>query len=319
MKSIHPFVSRPRTAAAMAAGHRLVIAAALAASMWPTIAAPILAGEAPKGAAKGAATDPNRVVAVVDGYEIRYSDVNAARDMLPPWAQAYPPNVIFDYLLTAIVNSRIVAEEARKTGVAKNADVQRRMARVEDRMLEQEYLVRRVEKELDEKKVKEAFERMIKETPPEEEVRARHILVADEKSANDVIARLNKGEDFAAIAKQVSTDGSAQAGGDLGYFTFERMVEPFSNAAFAMKPGTYTSKPVRSQFGFHVIRVEDKRPKKPPTFEEAADEVRMAARRDLAESYVQQLRDKAKVETFGMEGRPGKGAPKAEKGETKKK
>jgi peptidyl-prolyl cis-trans isomerase C len=276
---------------------------------------PAMAGEAPKGAA----ADANRVVAVVDGYEIRYSDVNAARDMLPPEAQAYPPNVVFDYLLTAIINSRIVAEEARKTGVNKNAEVARRMARLEERMLEQEYLIRRVEKELDEKKVRAAYDRMIKETPPEEEVRARHILVGDEKAANDVIARLNKGEDFAAIAKQVSTDGSAQAGGDLGYFTRERMVKPFSDAAFDMKPGTYGTKPVRSQFGWHIIRVEDKRNKKPPTFEEAAEEVRMAARRDLAESYVSALRDKAKVETFGMEGRPGKGAPKAEKGETKKK
>jgi peptidyl-prolyl cis-trans isomerase C len=276
---------------------------------------PAMAGEAPKGGA----ADANRVVAVVDGYEIRYSDVNAARDMLPPEAQAYPPNVVFDYLLTAIINSRIVAEEARKTGVSKNTEVQRRMARLEERMLEQEYLIRRVEKELDEKKVRAAYDRMIKETPPEEEVRARHILVGDEKAATDVIARLNKGEDFAAIAKQVSTDGSAQAGGDLGYFTRERMVKPFSDAAFDMKPGTYGTKPVRSQFGWHIIRVEDKRNKKPPTFEEAADEVRMAARRDLAESYVSALRDKAKVETFGMEGRPGKGAPKAEKGETKKK
>jgi peptidyl-prolyl cis-trans isomerase C len=276
---------------------------------------PAMAGEAPKGAA----ADANRVVAVVDGYEIRYSDVNAARDMLPPEAQAYPPNVVFDYLLTAIINSRIVAEEARKTGVNKNTEVQRRMARLEERMLEQEYLIRRVEKELDEKKVRAAYDRMVKETPPEEEVRARHILVGDEKAANDVIARLNKGEDFAAIAKQVSTDGSAQAGGDLGYFTRERMVKPFSDAAFDMKPGTYGTKPVRSQFGWHIIRVEDKRNKKPPTFEEAAEEVRMAARRDLAESYVSALRDKAKVETFGMEGRPGKGAPKAEKGETKKK
>jgi len=288
-----------------------------------TAQAPAIAGEAPKAAA----TDPNRVVAVVDGYEIRFSDINAARDMLPPEAQAYPPNVVFDYLLTAIINSRIVAEEARKTGVSKNAEVQRRMTRLEERLLEQEYLIRRIEKELDEKKVREAFDRMIKETPPEEEVRARHILVGDEKSANDVIARLNRGEDFAAIAKQVSTDGSAQAGGDLGYFTRERMVKPFSDAAFDMKPGTYGTKPVRSQFGWHIIRVEDKRNKKPPTFEEAAEEVRMAARRDLAESYVSALRDKAKVETFGIDGRPAKGAPKAtpkaapkaEKGETKQK
>lgn len=288
----------------------IAFAGLLAISVWVASA---FAGEAPKGAP----ADANRVIATVDGYEIRMSDINAARDMLPPEAQAYPPNVVFDYLLNAIINSRIVAEEARKTGVSKNAEVQRRMVRLEERMLEQEYLIRRIDKELDDKKLREAFDRMVKETPPEEEVRARHILVADEKSALDVIARLNRGEDFIAIAKQVSTDGSAQAGGDLGYFTRERMVKPFSDAAFDMRPGTYTAKPVRTQFGFHVIRVEDKRAKKPPTFEEAEDEVRMSARRDLAESYVQELRDKAKIETFGMEGRPAKGAPA--KGETKKK
>ena len=275
------------------------------------------AADAPGGAAPANA---NRVVALVDGYEIRFSDVDAARDMLPPEAQAYPPNVVFDYLLSNIINSRIVAEEARKQGIAKNSEVQRRVTRLEERVLEQEYLVRRVDKELSDAKVKEAFDRMIKETPPEEEVRARHILVASEQAANDVIARLNKGEDFAAIAKQVSTDGSAQAGGDLGYFTRERMVKPFSDAAFAMKPGTYGTKPVRTQFGWHIIRVEDKRAKAPPTFEEAQEEVRAAARRDLAESYVAALREKAKVETFGMDGRPAKSAPaRGEKGDTKAK
>ena len=161
------------------------------------MSAPVLAGEA--------ASDGNRVVATVDGFEIRLSDVNQAREMLPPEAQNYPPNVIFDYLLGTIINTRIVAEEARKQGLSKNAEVVRRVARLEERILEQEYIIRRLDKELSEAKVREAFDRMIKETPPEEEVRARHILVADEKAANDVIARLNRGEDFAAIAKQVST------------------------------------------------------------------------------------------------------------------
>lgn len=277
------------------------------------LAAPALAGDAP--------ADGNKVVAVVNGFEIRLSDVNQAREMLPPEAQNYPPNVIFDYLLGTLINTRVVADEARKQGLAKNAEVVRRVARLEERILEQEYIIRRLDKELSEAKVREAFDRMVKETPPEEEVRARHILVADEKAANDVIARLNKGEDFAAIAKQVSTDGSAQAGGDLGYFTRERMVKPFSDAAFAMRPGTFGAKPVRSQFGWHVIKVEDKRAKAPPKFEEAEDEVRAAARRELAESYVGELREKAKVETFGMEGRPAKGAPaKSEpKGDTKAK
>ena len=98
------------------------------------------------------------------------------------------------------------------------------------------------------------------------------------------------------------------------------IARPYAEAAFKLKKDEVTAEPVRTQFGFHVIRVEDKRSKKPPTFEEAEEEVRMAARRDLAESYVSTLREKAKIETFGMEGRPAKGAaPKAEKGDSKKK
>jgi peptidyl-prolyl cis-trans isomerase C len=269
-----------------------------------------------------AADDPNRVVAVVDGHEIRMADVEAAREMLPPQAAAYPPNVIFDYLLTNLVNTRVVAEEARRQGVAKDAEVKRRIAQIEERMLEQEYLIRRVDKDLTDKKVRESYDAMVKDTQPEEEVRARHILVASEQAANDVVARLNKGEDFAAIAKQVSTDGSAQAGGDLGYFTRDRMVKPFSDAAFAMRPGSYTTKPVRTQFGFHVIKLEDKRAKAPPSFEEAQDEVRENARRSLAQGYVEELRGKAKIETFGVEGRPAKSAPAAKapaKAKTEKK
>ena len=266
--------------------------------------------------------DPNRVVAVVDGHEIRMGDIEIAREMLPPQAGGYPPNVIFDYLVTNLVNTRLVAEAARKGGMAKDAEVRRRVAQLEERVLEQEYLIRRIDKELTEAKVKASYDRMIKETPAEEEVRARHILVASEQAANDVVARLGKGEDFAAIAKQVSSDGSAQAGGDLGYFTRERMVKPFSDAAFGMRPGSYTTKPVRSQFGWHVIKVEDKRAKPPPSFAEAEEDVRANARRDLAQSYVEELRAKAKIENFGMEGRPAKSAPAAKapaKGKTEKK
>jgi peptidyl-prolyl cis-trans isomerase C len=288
--------------------HALALRVALGALLATVIVAPLQAAD-----------DPNRVVAVVDGHEIKMADVDAARDMLPPQAMGYPPNVIFDFLVNNLVNTRLLAEEARRQGLAKDAEVRRRMAQVEEKVLEQEYLIRRVDKEMTDKKLRESYDALIKETPAEEEVRARHILVASEQAANDVVARLNKGEDFAAIAKQVSTDGSAQSGGDLGYFTRERMVKPFSDAAFAMRPGSYTPKPVRTQFGWHVIKLEDKRSKKPPTFEEAEEEVRATARRELAQGFVDELRGKAKIETFGMEGRPGKGAAPAKKAEPKAK
>lgn len=266
-----------------------------------------------------AADDPNRVVAVVNGHEIKMADVDAAREMLPPQAMGYPPDVIFDFLVNNLVNTRLMAEEARRQGLAKDAEVRRRLAQVEDKVLEQEYLIRRVDKELTDKRLRDSYDQLIKDTPPEEEVRARHILVASEQAANDVVARLNKGEDFAAIAKSVSTDGSAQSGGDLGYFTRERMVKPFSDAAFAMRPGSYTTKPVRTQFGWHVIKLEDKRNKKAPTFEEAEDEVRASARRELAQSFVEELRGKATIENFGMEGRQGKGSAPAKKAAPKTK
>jgi peptidyl-prolyl cis-trans isomerase C len=248
--------------------------------------------------------DDNTVVAKVNGFDIKMSDVLQAREMMGPEAASYPQNVIYEFLLNSLVNTHLVSDEAKKQNLQKDPGVRRRVDRLEERVLEQEYLIRRVDKDLTEDKLKEAYQQMLKNTPPEEEVRARHILVASEATAMEVLARLQKGEDFAAVAKQVSTDGSAASGGDLGYFTRERMVKPFSDAAFALKPGSYTDKPVRSQFGWHLIKVEDKRMKPPPTYEEAKEEVSAETRRALAESYVAELRKKGKVQLFTPDGKP---------------
>ena len=134
-------------------------------------------------------------------------------------------------------------------------------------------------------------------------MRARHILVQTREQAMEVIGRLQKGEDFAALAKSVSTGPSGKRGGDLGYFTAERMVPPFSKAAFATRPGSFTEKPVKTQFGWHVIKVEDKRTQKPKSFDEVKNKLRNQISKDLADAVVAELRKTADVQTFGPDGK----------------
>jgi peptidyl-prolyl cis-trans isomerase C len=137
-----------------------------------------------------------------------------------------------------------------------------------------------------------------------EEVRARHILVKTEAEAKEVIAALAAGADFAELAKKRSIDPSAQQNdGDLGFFRRDTMVEPFAEAAFALEPGQTTREPVRTQFGWHVIRVEERRTVA-PTFEEKEPELKEQVARETINALVAELRAKAKVERFAIDGSP---------------
>jgi peptidyl-prolyl cis-trans isomerase C len=135
-------------------------------------------------------------------------------------------------------------------------------------------------------------------------VRARHILVKTEAEAKEIIAELDKGADFAALAKKYSTDTGADAGGDLGYFGHDDMVAAFADAAFAVPAGQYARAPVKTEFGWHVIKVEDRRLGKPPSFEEAREELGQALTHEIIEAKLKELRGIAKIETFGLDGKP---------------
>src|SRR6185437_5838990 len=140
---------------------------------------------------------------------------------------------------------------------------------------------------------------------PKEEVKARHILLPTEAAAKEVIAQLDKGADFAALAKEKSTDPSKETGGELGYFTRDDgMVPEFADAAFKLKKGEYTKTPVHTQFGWHVIEVEDRREVKPPSFEESKPQLKEEAARAAVGSKLKELRGKAKIETFALDGSP---------------
>jgi peptidyl-prolyl cis-trans isomerase C len=259
-------------------------------------------------AAAAQAADPavsgDPVVARIDGMELHRSDVDAARQDLPPQAQKLPIEQIYPILLDRLVDSALVAEAGRKEHMEQDPTVQRRLRAYEDRLIQQAYLTHKIDTGTSEDRLKARYEAFLKEQPAHEEVRARHILVKTEAEAKSIIAELEKGADFAELAKKHSTDTAAGEGGDLGYFARDEMLPEFSEAAFATPAGKFTKTPVKTEFGWHVIKVEDHRVKQPPSFDEARAEIGKLLARDIIEANVKELRQHAKIETFGIDGKP---------------
>ncbi|MGB0672069.1 MAG: peptidylprolyl isomerase, partial [Rhodospirillales bacterium] len=133
---------------------------------------------------------------------------------------------------------------------------------------------------------------------------ARHILLKTEEDAKAAIKKLDGGADFAALAKELSTGPSKDNGGDLGFFVKEQMVPEFAEATFAMKPGSYSKKPVQTQFGWHVIKVEEARKRTPPTLEEATPVIRQELSREVGLAYLEEVKKDAKIEKFNPDGSP---------------
>jgi peptidyl-prolyl cis-trans isomerase C len=249
----------------------------------------------------GTSADP--VVATVNGEDIHASDIEDAKRFLAPEMRAYPMASLFDFLLKDLVDTKLAAGEARRNGLADEASLKRRLARISERVLRQELQQRRMAKEISEESLRKRYDKFFKSGPGTAEVWARHILLETRAKAMEVIKRLQKGENFVILAQKISTGPSAPSGGDLGYFTRERMVPEFSRAAFVMKKGQFTKEPVKTRFGWHVIKVEDRRSKRPPSFDQAKGEMRRTIAKEVSDQLVQSLRAKAKIEVFGPKGK----------------
>jgi peptidyl-prolyl cis-trans isomerase C len=244
------------------------------------------------------------VVARVDGNEIHFSDVEAAQQNLPPQVKKLPLEQIYPMLLDRMVDGILVTKAGRKEHLDQDPELQSRLKLYEDRLVQEAYLGRAIKSAETDDRLKARYETFVKDKADQDEVHARHILVKTEAEAKSIIAELDKGADFAALAKQHSTDPGAGSGGDLGYFTRNNMVKEFADAAFALPAGQYTKTPVKTEFGWHVIKVEDHRAGKPPSFEEARQEVSQLVAHDAVDAKLKELRGAAKVETFGLDGKP---------------
>ena len=249
-----------------------------------------------------AADDP--VVATVGSAKIHLSEISRTQQQLPAPYRTYPLQMLFPDLLDMVIDRHIAAVEARKQGLGNDPTVKETMARIEDQVLQRALMERYVEAKVTEEQVKARYDKMVAGIAPSDLVHARHILVESEAEAKRLIEELKKGADFAKLAEEKSTGPSKSKGGDLGYFGKGEMVPEFADAAFALKPGEITETPVQTQFGWHVIKVEDRKAAETPGFEESREELKTELTREAGAAYIRDLRIAANVERFNMDGTP---------------
>ncbi|WP_026622658.1 peptidyl-prolyl cis-trans isomerase C [Ensifer sp. WSM1721] len=241
-------------------------------------AAALVAIIAAGGAARAEGTDP--VIARVGDQEIHQSELDLAIMSLDPQLQRMPDEQKRAAALSAVIDVKLLVKDAEKEGLQNDAAFKQRVAFLTERELHNAFFKKHVVDAVTQEEVKARYDKEIAAIPPQEEVKARHILVKTEDEAKEVIKELDAGKSFVELAKAKSTDPNKEEGGDLGYFTKGRMVPEFETAAFALEKGAYTKTPVKTQFGFHVILVEDKRPQAPPTLEQVEPQVRQLVMRD---------------------------------------
>ena len=243
-------------------------------------------------------SDQDRVVAQVNGSDITVGDLMYLLESLPEQYQQTPLPYIYPQLIDRLVGRKLLAIAGKEAGLAEDKTVQRRIAYETDGAIEQIYLYRQIEEAITDEMLKEAYDAQVSGFEAVEEVSARHILLEDEDTANAIIKELDGGADFAALAKEKSTGPSGPNGGDLGFFQREQMVPPFAEAAFSLEKGAYTASPVQTQFGYHVILVEDKRMTEAPSFEDLEPQLRQQIGADVATKIVADLKKDAEVKQF---------------------
>jgi peptidyl-prolyl cis-trans isomerase C len=250
-----------------------------------------------------------KVLAKVNGVDITEDDVRIAAEGLgpdlPPPGDPRREKVIVDFL----VDLQVLSSAAEKEKIQDEAEFAKRLDIARKRTLMERFLASESNKKTDNASLATSYAEYSKSQPQTPEVRARHILVKTEDEAKKAEARIKAGEDFAKLAGELSTDpGSGKQGGDLGYFTKDRMVPEFGEAAFALEPGQ-VSAIVKSQFGFHIIKLEDKRFSQPPTFEQVKDQWKQYVIRRSQQELVLRLRKEAKVERFDTPPEPPAATP----------
>lgn len=246
----------------------------------------------------------NPVVAKVGGEDVTRLDVLNFVQTLPPNLRQLPLEQLFPLAQDQVVNAKVIENNVKTEEVVENEQVQRQLEETRKQILQRAYLEKVVSDKMTEKRLKAAYKKSVTDQPDVDEVKAAHILVKEEEKAKEIIAKLNDGGDFAELAKENSTDGTAENGGSLGYFAKADVVPEFADAAFSQKEGTYSKEPVKSQFGYHIIKVEEKRVRPKPTFEDSKPYLEQQLSRELLEETVEEWKKKAKIEVYDINGKP---------------
>lgn len=269
--TMRPFARPPRSfAAAFAAAFVLIT--------------PVTAAESP-------------VLATINGQAVTEADVTMAlRDMAQQF-ERIPAENQKAAALEALIEIRLLAAKARADGIDQTDEFKLQQQFLMDRVLHQSIIDSAVASKITDDDIKKRYDEEVAGRPVENEYKARHILVKTEDEAKALVTELDGGAKFEELAAKHTTDPSGkETGGDLGYFGAGMMVPEFEKAAFALELGAYTKVPVKTQFGFHIIKLDEKRAKAAPPLEQVKDQVKTILLRDRYEALLETLRGAAKVE-----------------------
>ena len=223
-----------------------------------------------------AATAPSYSVdsalAVVDGVTLTLGELIAIRRELPDQYQTLPDEVLFDGIVEQLIDQMLLAQAAKAAGLARHPAIAMNLLNQRRAILADAFLRNEVTARVTPEVVEALYQELYLDSEPKQEVRAGHILVETEEEGGELKAQLDAGADFAALAAEHGTDGTASRGGDLGWFLHPDMVPEFADAAFAMEPGAI-SDPVKTAFGWHLIKLDERRDRQPPALEEVREEL----------------------------------------------
>jgi len=265
------------------------------ASVATLLLVPLLGGCSKNSSNEVAAAGADTVIARVNGIDINQSDLALAEEDVGAEMQGSPPDAKREQLIAYLADVIMVTQEAEKKKIAENPDFKRRLAFLRNKLLMGFELQEEAKAAVSENGMQQTYRDAVKSMAGQEEVRARHILVESEDEAKTILTELKGGADFATLAKEKSKDPGAAQGGDLGYFSKEQMVPEFADVAFKMYAGQL-SNPVKTQFGWHIIKVEDKRVREAPEFDKVKDQIESYMMRKAQTDYVTKLRQTAKIE-----------------------
>lgn len=256
----------------------------------------------------------NPVVAKLNGEDITRQDIFVFMQTLPPQTRQLPPEQLFPLALEQVINAKIITDKTKDVNLDNDERVKEQLEAAKTQIVRGVFIENTVNERMTEDRLKQAYADYVEEFPKEEEVKAAHILVDEKEVADSLIEQLNNGREFAQLAQESSKDNTANNGGELGYFLKGDVVPEFAEAAFGLEPGTYTRSPVKSQFGYHIIRVDEKRIRPPADFETVKPFLEAQLRRGILDEVLQGWRDDSTIERFDINGKPIEPAAGTEEG-----
>lgn len=261
------------------------------------------------------------VLARMEGKDITRGNVESFIKDMPPQIKALPPAILEPMALDQLINDQLILNAAKAEDIQNSKEFKKREAELKDQLIREVYIKDRIDSKVTESAMKEEYSKLRRENPEDTEYEARHMLVDSKENAEDLIKQVNDGADFAKLAGKNNKGPEKEKGGELGYITAREVVPEFGDALKKMKVGEVMQQPVKTQFGWHVIQLENKRKREMPKYEAVKEQLRQQVMQKYAREEIEKLRKDAKVEVFAdnLKQMPQSGAPKGADGQTGKK